>query len=66
MVATSLRVRILIAFAAAVLIGSLAYLVRGYPWELAAISGALIGVLVFVTLQTVTRLRATLGQFRRP
>jgi len=37
--------------------------VRAYPWELAMVSGVLLGGLVFATVQTIARLRATLRQF---
>ena len=60
-----MRARILIALGASAFICALTHFLRSYPWPLAAISGVLIGILVFVTLQTLTRLRATLSQFRR-
>lgn len=36
---------------------------RGYPWSLAALSGASLGALTFASLQTFVRLRATLAQY---
>ena len=39
------------------------HLWRGYPWALAALSGASLGALTFASLQTVVRLRTTLAQY---
>ncbi len=36
---------------------------RDFPWRLAMLSAVSVGGLVFVTLQTITRLRSQLQQF---
>ena len=39
------------------------HLWRGFPWALAALSGASLGALTFASLQTMVRLRETLAQY---
>ena len=60
-----MRTRLFIALATLAVTVLVARFARGYPWELAVISGILVGGLAFVTLQTIVRLRATLSQFNR-
>ena len=57
--------RIIITLVIMVVVALAARWFRGYPWELATISGVLIGGLVFAPLQTMSRLRTTLSQFGR-
>jgi len=60
-----MRTRILTAVAVGVLAAFGTRFLRGYPWELALASGVLLSGLTFVSLQTLVRLRATLGQFTK-